>query len=114
MCGSGAGDGVVGPVHVNFMFRENLSPAVQPWSRDCLFDVGGSWAKSIRPLTVCEKFSVDGAGAGSVEAFECVEVSKSGVVVVGGGVGGEIAGGVEKNRIVFEGKYVTGNGQAYS
>ena len=103
----GVGDWV-GPVHVNFMFRENTSPAVQPWSRDCLRDVGVSWTKSIRPLTVCEKFSVDGSGAGSVE------VSKREVVVVGGGAGAEIAGGVEKNRRVFRRKYATGNGQAYS
>ncbi len=84
MSGSGK-DGVEsGPVHLNFMFRENLAPDVQPWDRACLNGVGESWTRSIRPLTVCEGFATS---VGNCEAFECLDLAREGVIFVGGGPG---------------------------
>lgn len=88
-----------GPVHLNFMFRENLSPEEQPWNAEYLRDLSNEWRYSDSPMTtyisqgnVCsyqiQSFSSRGISSqdkGVESLAEEMMKRKCGVILLGGG-----------------------------
>jgi 2-succinyl-5-enolpyruvyl-6-hydroxy-3-cyclohexene-1-carboxylate synthase len=80
-----------GPVHLNFMFRENLAPDEQPWDRSCLHGLPRRWTHGTEPYTA---YAQHVSGAGLVAPHFARELGRilstchRVLVLVGGGVGG--------------------------